>query len=621
MVDGHNRPPLADVDEDVTSVAARNPRTVAAHPSADATSCLPPPGTPPVLEALPTRTMLDGRYQLLSVIRARGPVTLWRGDDRILARPVAVRVVQHAGADDPAAAGRERAAQMLLSAAIGSGRLVHPGAASTYDATSTTTDAGRVSYVVSEWVDGTSLQTLSEQGPLRPDQAATVLLAVARVLTAAHQRDIHHGDLRASDVIISGHGMVKVVDLGTGSVVAALEKGAHSQAEPWADSADLDADDVRAMGGLLYAALTGRWPLERECGLPPAPTTSDGRPCSPRQVRAGVPRDLDAVTLATLGDDRVNRPPITTAAELANALEELAPPDGTLDLGRVRIDDEPPMTRAMAAGTSTAGYAADGFRPGTAAYDMGGSGAYPNSGAYPPGGGYPDNGSPRPPTQQHRPQRPNRAQHAPYGQGPSPITRRRWLIAVAVLVATALIAVAVVVLTRGDAKSAAPSPPSTSATTPVGTTMKPQTVTAFDPPPGDGDENNGDTAKAVDGDPSTAWTTQGYNNTDGRQFGGLKSGVGLRVDFSKPVTVRQINITFGGSGTSFELRAGDTEVNDVNAYKVVVPETTAATATATTVSVPSTAGAHQYWVVWLTKLPTAQDGRFKGSIVDMSFHS
>ncbi len=630
MVDGHNRPPRVDVDKDVTSSATWNAGAVAAPASSDATGPMAPPGP----AALPVSTMLDGRYQLLSVMHARGPVTLWRGDDRILARPVAVRVVQHADTGAQDCAALDRAAEMLLSAAIGSGRLVHPGAASTYDATSTTTEAGRVSYVVSEWVEGNSLQALSAERPLRPDQATTVLLAVARVLAAAHERGIHHGDLRASDVIISGHGMVKVVDLGTGSVVAALEKGAHSQAEPWADAADRDFDDVRAMGGLLYAALTGHWPLERDSGLPPATKTDDGRLYSPRQVRADVPPDLDALTLAALGDDRAHRPVITSAVDLAEALEELAPADGTLDLGRVRFDNEPPMTRAMTTGTSTAGYNVDAFGSDADSYDPPGNTAYPPGD---PGGGYRSGyrGSRDHPDSADFPKDQRRRDHDSPAPGVpgflsgypddrdtrrprGPARRRRLLILAGLVVIIAVVTVTSIALTRDTGRKTPAAPaPAPSATTQVGAALPTPSVMAFDPPPGQDGENDADAPKAIDGDPSTVWTTEGYNNTDGRQFGGYaKSGVGLRLDFGKPVTIREMKIAFGFGPTAFELRAGDTAANDANAYTVVLPETVA---TSTTVSVPA-AAAHQYWVVWLTKLPTV-DGRFKGSVVDVSFRS
>jgi hypothetical protein len=82
------------------------------------------------------------------------------------------------------------------------------------------------------------------------------------------------------------------------------------------------ADDVRALVGCLYAALTARWP-ERDVpgpttGLRPAPLTGgrDGRTCSPRQVRAGVPRGLEQAVVQGLG-----QPGHTTADELLDALQ------------------------------------------------------------------------------------------------------------------------------------------------------------------------------------------------------------------------------------------------------------------------------------------------------------
>jgi serine/threonine protein kinase len=277
VVDGSNRPQAEDVDNGVTLdvPGARGSTT--------------PAGT-----AVLAETVLDRRYRLLSILTTRGPVTLWRGDDNVLTRPVAVRIVEHdqlAGTDpaDPHSGGsdHEQAARRLLAAAINSGRLVHPGAASTYDATTTTTGSRRISYVVSEWVDGRTLRQLTAQGALRPEQAGAVVLAAARVIAAAHERGIHHGDLNPGDVIVSSHGTVKVIDLEIGGVLAELERAGASSAElDQADGGDADpeatrvtgaadpgagdpaAADLRALGGLLYAGLTGHWPLGGDRGLP-----------------------------------------------------------------------------------------------------------------------------------------------------------------------------------------------------------------------------------------------------------------------------------------------------------------------------------------------------------------
>ena len=58
-------------------------------------------------------------------------------------------------------------------------------------------------------------------------------------------------------------------------------------------------DDVQALGALLYFAVTGRWPFNDQPDLPQAPV-EDGKLCSPRQVRAGVPRDVDRLAMDCL---------------------------------------------------------------------------------------------------------------------------------------------------------------------------------------------------------------------------------------------------------------------------------------------------------------------------------
>jgi len=156
-----------------------------------------PRGTrpPPVRTSLHPGVLLDGRYQLQRHISDRAEVQLWQGEDRVLARPVAIRVL----IDDGLPTALEGTRQ-LLDAARRSGQLVHNGAASTYDATTTNADGLPLAYVVSEWVHGISLLDLLRDGPLVPQRAASVLLAVARVIAAAHAVGVTHGDLHPGDV-------------------------------------------------------------------------------------------------------------------------------------------------------------------------------------------------------------------------------------------------------------------------------------------------------------------------------------------------------------------------------------------------------------------------------------
>ncbi|MCK9893288.1 protein kinase family protein [Frankia sp. AgB32] len=649
VVDGNNRPQAENVDSDVTLSApgARGSTT--------------PAGT-----AVLAESVLDRRYRLLSALTTRGPVTLWRGDDNVLARPVAVRIVEH----DLLAAGEagspvlgvdpEQAARRLLAAAINSGRLVHPGAASTYDATTTTAGSRRISYVVSEWVDGRTMRQLTAQAALRPEQAGAVVLAAARVIAAAHERGIHHGDLNPGDVIVSSHGTVKIIDLEIGGVLAELERANGGGLDGPDDHAtdpeatriagggavdDMAAADLRALGALLYSGLTGHWPLGGDRGLPTAPT-SGGRLRTPRQVTPTVPRDLDAITMAALGDDRAGAP-ITTAAELVAELESVNPVDAVLDTGLMSLG-ESPDTGSMDAGdfdstgylsasdypeqgryADTASYPAPGRddrydtrvdrpsspRGGDAGYGRGGfdtRGGYDDRGrddrGYPPGpGGYP-------PADRY----PSGPPGGRRGSGP---TLGRALPWVALAVIVIVVAVVAVIALNGNSGGGGPGPTATSSAqaTPGDTVLKAAGIDSFDPGSQDADktEKPGEVNNAVDGNPSTVWHTEGYRSA---KFGGYKTGVGLRLNFSQPISPASVTVQLGSGPASFELRSAASTADNIDGYAVVASKSDASGTVNLTMS--SDVAPARSWVLWLTSLPLdPSDGQYRGSIAEITFRS
>jgi hypothetical protein len=627
VVEAGNRPQSADVDNDVTANAS-------------------PGGNAADGGILLAESVLDRRYRLIGVLSSRGPVTLWRGDDTVLTRPVAVRVVEHVD-DDPA---RHEAAQSLLSAAVNSGRLVHPGAASTYDATVTTTENGQVSYVITEWVDGRTLRQLAQEGPLRPEQAAAVVLGAARVIAAAHDRGLRHGGLRPGDVIVSSHGTVKVIDLEVGAVLATIDGSAPTESK---DGDSPETGDVRALGGLLYAALTGFWPLPGDTGLPSAPFGTYGRPQSPRQLNRAIPRDLDAITMAALSGDDTSGEPITTATDLIAELEAVTPVEALHDTGLMTFGDEPPGTEAMMPGYGSEGYgpataslpstadyptpSRDGYGPGRDdGYGRGGYGGGYDEGGYRGGryqgdyddrydrgrygGGYNDDGY-GPPQQRGYPpsgtggQRPRPGSRA----ANQPPSRRRALPIIIAVVVVAIIAGGIVLalqLGGGGGGGTADEPPASQSAT-AGAPLTPAGVNSYDPLTGDADktENEGAAALVLDGNHGTQWTTDRYNSAT---FAGLKSGVGLRVSFAESVHPSAVVVTVGTLGpVTFELRAGDTDSTDVNGYQVVGQPQTGQAGQDTTIQVPATTKA-KYWVIWITGLPP---NGFKASIADIKFLS
>jgi hypothetical protein len=232
---------------------------------------------------------LAGRYRLdKHLVDSTTGRALWRATDLLLARGVAVEVQATVGADS----------EQLLSTAMAISRVRHPGIVAIYDAVEESDRA----YVVREWAAGRPLRGLIANGPLETQQAVTLARSAAEGLAALHAAGAAHGNLTPTTVIVNTNFECTLTDL------------------TMAEAGD-PAADVRAVGALLYAALTARWPSTNGStpeGVTPA-TLMDGRLCTPRQQRAGVPARLDSLAMQLLDPEH----PAPAAAELATELNQV----------------------------------------------------------------------------------------------------------------------------------------------------------------------------------------------------------------------------------------------------------------------------------------------------------
>ncbi|RJK94162.1 protein kinase family protein [Vallicoccus soli] len=468
------------------------------------------------------------------------PALLWQGHDEVLDRPVGVRVLP---AGDPLAGP-------VLAAARRAAAVDDPRFVAVLDAD----EAGGLAYVVTEWVEARDLTALLAAGPLADVEAQALVAELARALSVAHRAGLAHGRLLPEHVLLTEAGRLKVAGLG-------VSAAAHPHATP---APDPRREDLRAAGAVLYAALTGRWPLEAEHGrtdLPPAPVV-DGEPCAPGQVRAAVPADLDDLACRALGvHRRRHRAPLGGVEELVALLPRTGGSGGESSTGPLPVVPADAPVPLLAA-----------------------------------------------------PARPGGARRA-----------LSLLVGCVLVAASSLLGYQVVAgLQDADEPAPAPSPPPSAAaplppgTLPAGLALPVEGVAAYDPQ-GDGSEHDERADLAVDGDRGTSWTTQTYF---GEPLGGLKEGVGLVVDLGAVRSVGAVTVELDGEGSAVALRAapaiaGEAPEDPEDWVEVAAQRDVAGTTTLA----PERPVDARWLLLWLTELPEVGDGEFRGGVAELAVRS
>jgi eukaryotic-like serine/threonine-protein kinase len=203
---------------------------------------------------------LDGRYELHAVIGEGAFGRVYRGRDRRLARPVAVKVIKPWWAEDPDwVRSFEREAQLLA-------RVNDPGIVQIFDVGYA--DEGL--YYVAELVDGESLASRLRRGPLAPSDACEMAGQLCLALAQAHAQNVVHRDIKPANVLISARGRVKVGDFGVARLAEGSTDGGaatiagtprYMAPEQARGRPTTPATDVYGAGVVLYEMLAGRPPF------------------------------------------------------------------------------------------------------------------------------------------------------------------------------------------------------------------------------------------------------------------------------------------------------------------------------------------------------------------------
>ncbi|MGW0854567.1 protein kinase family protein [Streptomyces sp. NPDC002690] len=548
-----DEPLAAKADEATTDGTAEAKNAAGESPDGVDDKDAGSPAEPPAPD-LHSGHKLAKRYRLEECVTRLDGFSSWRAMDEKLRRAVGVHLLT---ANHPRA-------RPVLAAARSSALLGDPRFVQVLDAV----EEGDFVYVVHEWLpDAVELTALLAAGPMEAHDAFQLVGQLSQAMAAAHREGLAHLRLTPGAVLRSSTGQYRI----RGLAVDAALRGVTAE-RPL-------RTDTEAIGALLYAALTQRWPYESDAygltGLPKGMGL-----IAPDQVRAGVHRGLSELAMRALANDGATasrqEPPCTTPDELAKAvaaMPRILPPEPTF--------------------TAPPEYQRTTYQQGT----------YGRSSA-----------------------RPVLTAPTVMAVPPAPLESRtgralKWAVS-ALLIAALGLGSWQLAETLLDNKKA--EEPATTRTTDNGSTDKnalvsgkPVTIVKaqdYDPLGTDGGEKPEAIKNAYDGDSSTYWSTQSYYTA---KFGALKTGVGVVLDLGKVQQVGSVDVSFLDGTTSVELRSTE------DATPPSMPDgfTKVAGGSGTNVTLkPENPVQARYLLVWLTELPGGGK-QYRGKISEIKVTS
>ena len=267
------------------------------------------------MEPVADARLYNHRYQVTHLIARGGMAMVYRAQDLLLNRPVALKILYPELSADPLFVERFRREAQAAA------KLSHPNIVPVFDWGE---DEGTY-FIVMELVEGRSLAEVLRGGAtLTASRTAQLAAQVAAALNYAHRNGMVHRDVKPGNILITADAQVKVTDFGIAQAMSSedhltedgLVMGTATYFSPeQAEGAAVDGrSDIYALGVVMYEMLVGRPPYIGDTPLEVSTQHVHGVVTPPTQLNPAVPRDLEAIVMKSLSRSPELRYP--TADEL-----------------------------------------------------------------------------------------------------------------------------------------------------------------------------------------------------------------------------------------------------------------------------------------------------------------
>lgn len=285
--------------------------------------------------------VINERYELLEVVGSGGMATVYKAQDRLLNRFVAVKILKESLKYD------SEITDKFSTEAKAAASLSHNNIVSVYDVG--TSDG--LNYIVMEFIDGETLKEyINRNKPIKWQTACEITIQIANALTAAHENGIIHRDIKPHNILITKDGTAKVADFGIAKAVSSdtvVAGGSalgsvHYISPEQARGGFVDtASDLYSLGVVLYEMLTGSLPFDGDNAVSIALKKLEEEPLSPKVINLDIPQTLDTIVMKSISKEQHIR--YKNADEFAADLKSLLNEDSMhiISPRRSEEDDEP----------------------------------------------------------------------------------------------------------------------------------------------------------------------------------------------------------------------------------------------------------------------------------------
>lgn len=233
--------------------------------------------------------ILGNRYRLLELIGEGGMALVYKAEDSLLCRAVAVKILRPQYASDAEFVERfHREAKAAAS-------LSHPNVVNIFDVGK----EDKIDYIVMEYIPGDNLKDIIKRdAPMAVERALDITRQIGEALHHAHQRNIIHRDIKPHNILVTPEGQIKVTDFGiaraisassftqTGMVVGSVQ---YSSPEQVKGGVVGPQSDLYSLGCVLYELLTGTIPYQGDTSISIAMQHLQGDLVPIRELRPDIP--------------------------------------------------------------------------------------------------------------------------------------------------------------------------------------------------------------------------------------------------------------------------------------------------------------------------------------------